>query len=459
VSALARLAALALAALPLFSAQAQAALPPIHHVYVIVLENESASTTFGPGSPAPYLSKTLRSRGAYVPNYYGIGHFSLDNYVAMISGQAPNVDTQADCQTYANFPAQTTRRADGQVRGSGCIYPTGTPTIAGQLTTAGLTWRDYNDGMGADPIRESSVCAHPAVNAKDGTQIATATDQYATRHNPFMYFHSIIDNTTLCDTHVVNLDALPQDLANPSPPNYVFITPSLCNDGHDANCANGGPGGLGQADKFLHTWVPRITGSSAYKRGGGLLIVTFDEAENSDSTACCGEIPGPGAPQPGLNGPGGGDTGAVVLSPYVKPRTVTRVAYNHYTMLRSVEDLFGLKHIGYAQLPGERSFGSDIFACAPATAPVVNRRRLPANSEIERVLLTRRAGQVKLRLLSVGNSALRVTVHAAHGRVTMIKRTLAPCRTYTLGLPGGTGHTVTVSASADGGAQTVRFRY
>ena len=70
---------------------ADALLPAVHHVYVIVLENESVATSFGAGSPAPYLSRTLRAAGAYVPKYYGTGHESNDNYIAMISGQAPNV--------------------------------------------------------------------------------------------------------------------------------------------------------------------------------------------------------------------------------------------------------------------------------------------------------------------------------------------------------------------------------
>ncbi len=94
-------------------------------------------------------------------------------------------------------------------------------------------------------------------------------DQYATRHNPFVYFHSIIDDTTLCDTHVVSLTALTQDLASPGGgANYSFITPDLCNDGHDAPCANGQPGGLDSADAFLQTWVPQITGTPASARTG-----------------------------------------------------------------------------------------------------------------------------------------------------------------------------------------------
>ncbi len=349
---------------------ARAATPPIRHVFVIVLENQSASTTFGSNSPAPFLSQTLRAQGAYLPNYYGIGHESNDNYIAMISGQAPNVETQADCLLYSNMTSGSIG-AYGQDQGVGCVYPSSVPTIASQLRGNGLTWRAYNQGMGADPTRESAECGHPGLDMMDNTERATATDEYATRHDPFVYFHSIIDDSTLCDTHVVGLDPLANDLKSaPGTPNYVFITPDLCNDGHDSPCANGQQGGLRQADQFLREWVPRITSSPAFLNQAGLLIITFDEAATSDASSCCGEIAGPGSPLPGIIGSGGGDVGAVLLSPCIAPGTVTMTPYNHYTMLRSVEDLFGLGHIGFAQLPGEQSFGSDVFtrACGPPPA-------------------------------------------------------------------------------------------
>jgi hypothetical protein len=250
-------------------------------------------------------------------------------------------------------------------------------TIANQMTAAGFTWRDYNEDMGADPSRESVVCGRPALGQRDGTQTATATDEYATRHDPFVYFHSIIDDTTLCDTHVVSFpppgspgpNLLTQDLASVSTtPNYVFITPDLCDDGHDAPCANGDPGGLVQINTFLQTVVPEITGSPAFKQNG-LLIITFDEAATSDTSSCCGEIPGPNSPEPGVNGPGGGDVGAVLLSPCIAPGTVSETPYNHYTMLGSIENIFGLPHLGYAALPGETYFGSDIYNRACGLAP------------------------------------------------------------------------------------------
>ncbi len=378
--------ALVLSALALVAAFAPgsadaAGLPGIRHVFIIVLENESASTTFGPNSPAPYLAKTLTSEGAYLPNYYGTGRKSNDNYIAMISGQAPDPQNQADCQIFDNFEPDTIG-AYGQATGSGCVFPSDVNTIADQLDAAGLTWRDYNQSMGADPSREPSVCAHLGINQQDGTQSASATDQYATRHNPFVYFHSIIDDTALCDSHVVNLDLLPQDLASAaSTPNYVFITPDLCADGHDATCANSSrPGGFAGIDQFLQQWVPAITRSPAFKAENGLLAIIFDEASTSDSSSCCGEIPGPNSPSPGINGPGGGDTGAVLLSPCIRPVTVSTQPYNHYTLLRSVEDLFGLSHLGYAQLPGERSLGSDVFNRGCGVAPTAHLRAPPLAS-------------------------------------------------------------------------------
>jgi len=348
------------------SASASAALPPIKHVFVLIDENESASTTFGPSSPAPYLSKTLVSEGAYLPNYYGIGHDSLDNYIAMVSGQAPNPSTSADCGTFADFTSPTSMDSAGQENGEGCVYPDDVPTLMNQLDTAGLTWRAYEDSMGADPTRESPTCGHPAEGALDNTEKEQAPgpgvpfDAYATRHDPFVYFQYLIDeHPSECDANVVNLSQLPTDLESAATtPNYVFITPDLCDDGHDATCANGGPGGLAQADTFLQTWVPQITSSPAFKQNG-LLIITFDEAADSDATACCGEVPGPDDSLPGITGPGGGDIGAVLLSPFIVPGTTTATPYNHYSMLGSVEDIFGLPRL--ADAVGTQAFGSDVF--------------------------------------------------------------------------------------------------
>ena len=101
-------------------------------------------------------------------------------------------------------------------------------------------------------------------------------------------------------------------------------------------------------------------------RQDGMLVITFDESafedvNGPDVGACCGESHPQGSPEPGLQGPGGGLIGAVVLSPFVEPGTVSQEPYNHYSLLRSIEDWFGLPHLGYAGQQGLRPFGSDVF--------------------------------------------------------------------------------------------------
>ena len=352
-------------------------LSDVRHVFVIVLENESYSSTFGSPSDDPYLGSSLVKEGALLTNFYAIGHDSADNYIAMISGQPPTIDTQDDCGDYVNISGSL--GPGGIETGDGCVYPPDGPTIASQLTSAGFTWKAYMQDMGNIPSRESAACGHPAINSSDGTEVAVPGDGYATRHDPFMYFHSIIDNEQYCDSHVVALGttkgqmpsaALPgetglaADLRSVSTtPNYSFITPNLCEDGHDFPCINqpSGQSAYADYDSFLQAWVPLITASPAFKQNG-MLIVTFDEAETGPDAdaACCGERPGPTAPEPGKNGPGGGIIGAVVLSPFVRPGTVSRVDYNDFSLLATVENMFGLSKLGEAATTTSM-FGRDVF--------------------------------------------------------------------------------------------------
>ncbi len=363
--------------------------PPINHIFVLVLENEGYDVTFGPGSKAPYLSTVLPKQGVLLTQYYGTGHFSLDNYIAMISGQAATPDTRNDCLTYADFKL-TGMTPDGQAIGSGCVYPASIKTVADQLNAKRKTWRAYMGDMGNDPSRESAACGHPALNTTDLTQNAEAPsatvplgDAYATRHNPFAYFHSIIDQP-ICKSNVVNLNRLATDLnSEATTPNFAFITPNLCDDGHDAPCADGRPGGLVSADAFLQKWVPIIVNSPAFRRDG-LLVITFDEGGitvSRDSSGaisitakgdtCCNEQPGPNLgsfPQSTKVGPytlntlnfGGDRTGAVLLSPFLKPGSVSNTFFNHYSLLKTVEETFDIhEYLGYAGQPGLLSF----FGC------------------------------------------------------------------------------------------------
>lgn len=333
------------------------------HVFVINLENESYDLTFGPDSKAPYLSKELPAQGQLLTQYYGIAHASLGNYLAQISGQAPNPATQADCGDFVEFEMTGTAEYD-QAVGKGCVYPAEVLTVADQLEAKGLSWKGYMEDM-ANSATEPKTCRHPEIGAHDENHTARVGDQYATRHNPFVYFHSIIDDRATCEERVVDLTALEGDLASAATtPNLVYITPNLCHDGHDEPCVDGEPGGLVSADQFLRTWVPKITSSPAFE-DSGLLVITFDEAEilgpDADPSGCCGSPPGPNSAQPGIGGPGGGRVGAVLLSRFVEPGSVNDTPYNHYALLCSIEELFGLEKLGMAGVPGLACFGPDVY--------------------------------------------------------------------------------------------------
>jgi phosphatidylinositol-3-phosphatase len=404
----------------------RAALAPgkIDHILIIEFENEGYAATFGSVSPATYLNGTLRPKGELLQKYYAIGHESLDNYIAQVSGQAPTEDTQADCAdngfAFANVlpgtPDSSQNPNPGQVDGEGCVYPASVETIASQLdakyppnpTTHVAAWRSYEQDMGNTPSRDGGTpdptggtdCGHPAIGATDLAEVATSGDQYTTRHNPFVWFHSVIDNTSECDANVVPLGTLGGEGA-PSPtghlaqdlrseettPRFGFITPNLCNDGHDDPCAGpnsagGHAGGLTGADGFLRAWMPLILDSPAYKHGDMLVVITFDESDTGGGTSadadCCNEQPGPNTHAPGNAGaatdgaaPGGGQIGALLLNArYIAPDTTdTTGTYNHYSALRSYEDLLGLTsggtdgegHLGFAAAKGLAPFGTDVF--------------------------------------------------------------------------------------------------
>ncbi|HEX3865356.1 MAG TPA: alkaline phosphatase family protein [Gemmatimonadaceae bacterium] len=399
------------------SPAAVSAAAKVKHVFVIMLENKNYDDTFGTSTQDPYLQTTLVPQGTLLTQYYGTGHVSLDNYISFISGQSPTPDTENDCVPgltglTGNFNdvQQTGTTPDGQVIASGgCVYPASVKTLVDQIAAAGLTWKGYMGDMGNDPARESGTCGHPPLAGTDNTNSAEAPsaavpqgDAYATRHDPFMYFHSIIDSPS-CQTNVVNLDRLATDLTSASTtPNLVFVTPNLCDDGHDGDgtgaagkgCANGQPGGLTSVDAFLASWVPKIMASPAYQQDG-LLLITFDESgytttQTTDSVSkhttvnivfagstCCNEQPGPNiaSARPGsfaiqasssltenivINGFGGDRVGALLISQFVNAGGTSATPYNHYGLLKSLEQIFGITtYLGYAAQTGLASMAGD----------------------------------------------------------------------------------------------------
>jgi hypothetical protein len=234
---------------------------PAPHVFVLVMENSGLSRALG----SPLIAR-LASANALATNYHAVASPSLPNYLALTSGSTWNI---AD-NDYHSLP---------------------TEDLGTQLTTAGVSWRAYMEGMTTAAGCERSP--YP----------------YALKHNPFAYYGGA------CPSNVVPIAALDADLDGATP-SFSWITPGLCHDGHDC--------GLDVAGAWLNATVTRITSSDAWQSSGVLFIV-WDE------------------------GDGGSDL--VPLIVLTKDATPMRVAtqYDHYSLLATIEDLFGVARLGAAK--------------------------------------------------------------------------------------------------------------
>jgi hypothetical protein len=150
-------------------------------------------------------------------------------------------------------------------------------------------------------------CLHPDDGAPDAT--LAATTGYVTRHNPFVYFHSLLDLGD-CQADDLDLSHLTDDLKSAkTTPNLAFVAPAL---GTDPNA-------------FLQAWVPQILASAAYRKDGALLIAF-------------------------LSGPAGtAPTGALLLSRWAKPGSLYAKPYDPASLLRVIDDLFALDPLGSAK--------------------------------------------------------------------------------------------------------------
>jgi len=349
----------------------EAPLPPIKHVFLIVLADQGFNEAFGESSAAPYLAKTLRGQGELLTNYYAVAQGELANEVALISGQGPTPQTAANCPDYSEISPGTIG-AESQASGSGCVYPSATQTLPGQLTAAGKTWKAYVEGIANGSGAQPSTCRHPGLGATDPNHSPLPGDAYETWSNPFVYFNSL--TASECAQDDVGLEQLQPNLQSASStPSLSYIVPSACHDGSNLPCEPGAPSGLAAAEPFLKTVVAEIEASPGYKEGG-LIAITSDQAPqtgpNADSSSCCGVPPYPNlppGPSPPAGGPvkpsgGGGRVGLLLISPYVKPGSVNETSYyNHFSLLHSLEELFGLQPLGYAANPALTGFESGVY--------------------------------------------------------------------------------------------------
>jgi Phosphoesterase family len=302
----------------------------IKHVWLIILENKSYDATFTGLNRNTYLWRTLPRQGVLLKNYYGTGHDSEDNYISLVSGQAPQPDVQNDCPYYNRLTGRVDKRGGSLKRNrnygqivsaagqnaaagqNGCVYPRSVPTLFNQLSANKISWKGYAQDLGnpnppGQPPHSvgAKYCGAPFTKPgpprstkfpNPGT--ANATDQYVPKHFPFPWFESILKSGNCNARHIANVfsrrNGLFHDLQRTSTtPAFSWITPDNCSDGHDAVCAgnnlSGGfsnpttprspvnyTGGLYAADLFLEHVIGEIERSPAF-RDGGLIDITFDE--------------------------------------------------------------------------------------------------------------------------------------------------------------------------------------
>ena len=252
------------------------------HVLVIVMENREYSAVTG-GS-APFLA-TLIGRYGLATRSFAASHPSLPNYLDLISGSTQGVTDD----------------------GTGYVFAG--PTLVDQLARAGIGWRAYMEAMPLSCYRGGSFGGG-----------------YAKKHNPFMYFSSITDDPAQC-ARVVPAAVLTEDLRKGTVPPFAWLTPDLCDDGHDCSTQ--------VADAWLHRTMDMVLASSWYA-DGGIVVITWDEGDSD--AGCC-------------HGAAGGHIATLVVSRATPPGSRVDIPVDHAGLLRTLETLYGVPYLGAAADP------------------------------------------------------------------------------------------------------------
>jgi hypothetical protein len=370
--------------------EAEEALPEVKHAWLIVLGENSYESTYSatPTSAtatAPYLTRTLPAKGLLIPNYYGVTGGVLANEIAMLSGQGPTLETAANCPNFTTISPATVSETAAQVEGTGCAYPDTVHALPTQLEEKELSWRAYVEDMeNGGAIGQPWRCRKPTAGVADPP--ASPGDQYLNWRNPVVYFNAIAGSKE-CEKHDVGFEILTKDLkAKKKTPALSLIFPDACHAGGETECEPGAPTGAVGAAQLLKTLVPAIMHSPAYEEGGGLIMITSAQApqagEHPDPSACCLSPTYPNLPlvagattttttgtattgsstteteeegpikyteESVLTSGGGGKVGLLIISPLVLAGSVEETEYaNHFTLLKTLEAMFGVEPLGYA---------------------------------------------------------------------------------------------------------------
>lgn len=291
--------------LAVVATMATAQVPQSQHVVLVVEENHSYSKIIG-NSSMPYLNGLAKKYGLAV-NYYANTHPSIGNYLEITTGQ---IITNSD--GYSG-----TVSANNMVRG---------------MLTAGVSWKAYTENL-------------PSTGYVGGDKYP-----YVKHHNPFAYFTDVV-NSSAEKNNIVPFTQFAKDLANGALPRFSYIVPNMHHDMHDCPTTSGCTDSqkAAAADNWLKSNIAPLLADAEFQNDG-LLIITWDEGNSSDTTH------------------GGGKVATVVVGPKVKPGYQSTNFYQHQSLLKTMLSALGAS--SYVPSPaGNAPAMADFFGPGSSPAP------------------------------------------------------------------------------------------
>ncbi|RAK59434.1 phosphoesterase [Phenylobacterium hankyongense] len=314
--------------------------PRYDHVFVIVEENKDYSQILDP-AVAPNIA-ALAARYGNATQFFGEVHPSEANYVALLGGDTFGIH---DDDAYYCSAGSTRPSCGGAAAPGYADHTVRSPHLGDQLLAAGLSWKGYYESL-PEPGSLAVIAGDPSYD--DGDRPAAL---YASKHSGFMNFASVQNDPRRAE-RILGFDAFERDLATGALPNFALIVPNQCNEMHGlhgphipADCESANKTGLiGRGDKVVGDLVRRIQASPLWAAKGNVaIIVTFDEGAGKTREGCCAVTPD--AP----SNFGGGHIPTLVITNHGARGLSDDTAYNHYSLLRTLEDAFRLpKHLGHA---------------------------------------------------------------------------------------------------------------
>jgi phospholipase C len=270
------------------TATSQALVPNFDHIVILIFENKEFGSIIG--NPNMPVYNQLAQDNTLLTQFYAVIHPSLPNYIAMMSGDTFDINSNCiDC----------------------FIDVTSLPDL---IEESGRTWKTYQEDM-----------PEPCYIGDHG--------EYVQKHNPFVYFDAIRLDKARCERSVVPLAALQTDIEAGTLPNFIFITPNLCNSAHDCSTE--------AADAWLGDILSQLVPALEKEGPNYLIILTWDEGESDQS--CCG-----------LAEEAGGRIPVVLISPLVKNNFRDVSPYTHYSLLKTISNAWGLPYLGHAEEDNHR---------------------------------------------------------------------------------------------------------